>query len=194
VLLLVLLNLPQVDSVALGGSFPHDRLLRSQEVPVARLILLHDELLRRINAGVLAYPSFHRLYQALSEATFVHNVEIFLSCWDVSATPCRDPGQVFDHDPLVNGLLDLLLICERPVGTLQLRPQIVYLLSYLVTSLSIEGSLSKVCLCCHLLGRVQLAYQVVFRDPEGDGANRTQCRLGSRGLVLLTAIIGFLLK
>ena len=139
-LLLVLLNLPQVDSVALGGSFPHDRLLRSQEVPVARLILLHDELLRRVDAGVLAYPSFHRLYQALSEATFVHNVEIFLPSREVvGATPSRTgvPGQVFDLDTLMDGVLDLLLICKRPVCTLQFRPQIVDLLSYLVTSLSI---------------------------------------------------------
>ena len=157
-LLLVFLNLPQVDSVALGGRFGQDRLLRPQEVPVARLVLLHDELLRRVDAGVLAYPSLHRLNQALSEATLVHNVEIFLSCRDVQAAPRRGPRQVFDHDPFVDGLFDLLFICESPVRTLQLRPQIVNLLSYLVTSLSIESCLSKVGLSCHLLGRVQLAY------------------------------------
>lgn len=157
-LLLILLDLPQVDSVALGDRFVYGRLLRSQKVPVARLVLFHDELLSRVDAGVLAYPSFHRLNQALSETTLVHNVEIFLPYRDVGATPCSEPGQVFDHNTLVDSLLDLLLISESTVGTLQLRPQIVNLLSYLVTSLSIEGSLSKVCLCCHLLWRMQQAY------------------------------------
>ena len=194
---LVRLDFSQVDPIALACSFAHDRLLRPQEVPVPRLVLLHREVLCRVDAGVLAYPSFHRLYQALSETALVHNVEIFLPYREVvEATPCWSggPGEVFDFDTLVDGILDMLLICERPVGSLQLSPQIVDLLSYLVTPLSIEGSLSKVGLCGCLLGWVQLAYQILFWDPKGYGSHRTQGRLGSRGLVLLATIKGFLLK
>ena len=109
-LLLILLNLPKVDSVALAGRFAHD-LLRSQEVPVARLVLLHGEVLCRVDAGMLTYPSFHRLYEALSEAALVHDIEIFLSCRVVGLTTHRGSGQVFDFNTLMDGLFDLLLIC-----------------------------------------------------------------------------------